>query len=250
MINYTPVPDLSFWGMHLATHGLLMGLAFIIGYFFSLRAGKKNNLSIAIIENGLIVGVIAGLFGSRLVYLATFGMTGGFWAAIKIWEGGMSSHGGYIFGIAAAFVYFKIKRADVWRYADVLMPSLLIAWAVGRIGCFLNWDSFGKITAVPWAVVVFGEARHPTQLYESLGYFLAFIAIWLFFGRLSWWKTSGRLAALSLGAFSLIRFIVNFFRDDPFSYLVFSQTIGGLIIAAAVVFIIRGKECPNYDIMK
>jgi phosphatidylglycerol:prolipoprotein diacylglycerol transferase len=134
--------------------------------------------------------------------------------------------------------YLKIKKCGLSAYADAVMPYLLVGWAIGRIGCFLNWDSFGGITSVPWATVVYGEARHPTQLYEVFGYLIAFFAIRrLRHAPVPVIKKPGVEAALALGLFALVRFIVDFWRDDPSSYFIASQLMTAAIFVASAVYI-------------
>ena len=200
-------------------------------------------------DNTAIIAVLAGLIGARLVYVLVVGAGMSFLQMLEVWKGGLSSHGGYIFGILAGFAYLKMKKAGVARYADAVIPYMLLGWAIGRVGCFLNWDSFGKVTAVPWAVVVYGESRHTTQLYESFGYLFAF-GIVKYLSSLPhptlYNRRGGSIAALSLGLFALVRFIVDFWRDDAPQYILMSRIVTITVMVLAVVYIaIAAKKSKN-----
>ena len=239
MINFTPVPTLDLGFYKISTHGLLIAAGFLVAELLARREAKQRGLLADIVDNAAIIAVIAGLVGARIVYIAVLGRGMSIIQMLEVWNGGLSSHGGYIFGILAGLLYFKFKKVDLLKYADAVIPYMLIGWAIGRIGCFLNWDSYGKLTSVAWAVVVNGEARHPTQLYESFGYLIAF-----FFmhpqnlrSQILGMMRPGSEAAVSLALFAFVRFIVDFWRDDPASYLAVSRVITIAIIASAAVYI-------------
>jgi phosphatidylglycerol:prolipoprotein diacylglycerol transferase len=239
MINFTPVPTLDLGFYKISTHGLLIAAGFLIAELLARREAKRRGLSADIVDNAAIVAVLAGLVGARLIYILALGRGMSFLDMIEVWKGGLSSHGGYIFGIIAGLLYFKFKKVDILKYADAVIPYMLIGWAIGRVGCFLNWDSYGKITNVAWAVVVNGESRHPTQLYESFGYIIAFFLIHPkksrphFFGI----QRPGTEAAASLALFAFVRFVVDFWRDDPTSYLMMSRLITVAIVILCVSYI-------------
>jgi phosphatidylglycerol:prolipoprotein diacylglycerol transferase len=238
MFNFTPITTLDLGFIKISTHGLLIAVGFLAGELLSRREAKRRGLSADIVDNAAITAVLAGLIGARLFYIVFFGQGMGLIEALQIWHGGLSSHGGYIFGILAGFAYFKIKKVDILKYADAVLPYLLIGWAIGRIGCFLNWDSYGKLTAAAWAVIVNGEARHATQLYESLGCLLTFFLLHKY-RRSSFFASPrpGVVAALTLALFAGIRFIVDFWRGEPPQYMLLSRVVTLAIIAGAVAYI-------------
>jgi phosphatidylglycerol:prolipoprotein diacylglycerol transferase len=240
MINFTPVPTVDLGFYKLSTHGLLIAAGFLVAELLARREAKRRGLSADVVDDAAIAAVLAGLVGARLVYIATLGRGMSFLDMLEVWKGGLSSHGGYVFGILAGLLYFKFKKVDLFKYADAVIPYMLVGWAIGRIGCFLNWDSYGKPTNVAWAVVVNGEPRHPTQLYESFGYLAAFFLV-------SLKKTRSRVlarlrpgseAATALALFALVRIVVDFFRDDPPAYLFTSRcvTVALFILCAAFVY--------------
>ena len=238
MINYTPFPYLHLGSWNISTHGLLIAAGFLTAEIFARREAKRRGLSADIVDDAAIVAVLAGLIGARLVYVLALGRGMSFLDMLEVWKGGLSSHGGYVFGIIAGLLYFKLKKIDPFKYADAVIPYMLIGWAIGRVGCFLNLDSYGKITNVAWAVVVNGEARHPTQFYESLGYLIAFF-LHHKYRRSSFFvmKRPGAEAAFALALFALVRFIVDFWRDDPPQYLLISRIVTVAIMAGGAAYI-------------
>src|SRR5215469_12286162 len=126
-----------------------------------------------------------------LIFFAMLGVFYGltFWAAdpwypLKIWEGGMSFHGGLI-GVVVALTLFAWRRgrnvADVY---DFTAPLPALGLFFGRIGNFINSELWGKVTTVPWGFRVNGEVRHPSQLYEAgLEGLLLFVVMWWFTSR-------------------------------------------------------------------
>jgi phosphatidylglycerol:prolipoprotein diacylglycerol transferase len=166
-----------------------------------------------------MLGVI---LGGRLGYVLFYGLK--FWAAdpwypLKIWEGGMSFHGGLL-GTLVAFALFAYRRgrniADVYDFAAPL-PALGLFF--GRLGNFINGELWGKVTTVPWGFLVNGEVRHPSQLYEAALEGLLLFAVLLWFTS----RPRPRLApsGLFLVIYGCARFLIEFWRvpDEHIGYL-------------------------------
>jgi len=244
MINFTPVPTLDLGFYKVSTHGLLIAAGFLVAELLARREAKQRGLAADVVDDAAIAAVLAGLIGARLVYVATLGRGMNLLDMVEVWKGGLSSHGGYVFGILAGLAYFKFKKVDLFKYADAVIPFMLVGWAIGRVGCFLNWDSYGKITNVAWAVIVNGSPRHPTQLYESFGYLAAFFIVHRknsrsrFFAMLR----PGSEAAVSLALFAIVRIAVDFFRDDPPSYLLMSRLVTTSLAVACLAFILWPRK--------
>ncbi len=196
-------------------------------------------MNTAPLENAAAVGAIIGLIGARLVYLIFWGGGMSLLEMLRVWDGGLSSHGGYIFGVIAAWLYLKIYKVDVLGYFDAAAPFILLGWAIGRLGCFLNWDSYGKIGDSFFSIVVLGESRFPTQLFEAAGYLIGFAVCYLCLQKFAGRLKKGGILALSLCLFAAVRFSVDFLRDDPFSYFLFSQVLTGLILLVSGIYFLR-----------
>ncbi len=201
------------------------------------------------------IGVIAG---GRLGWVLFYGLES--WPGdplmpLRIWEGGMSFHGGLI-GVLSAITVFALRRGR--RVADVFdftAPLPAIGLFCGRIGNFINGELWGKPTELPWGMLVDGEVRHPSQLYEA-----ALEGIVLF--AIVWWFTSRprpRLApaGLFLATYAVFRILVEFVRvpDAHPGYLAFGWVTMGQVLslpmlAAGVAMLVwawkRGARSGNF----
>ncbi|MCR9191379.1 MAG: prolipoprotein diacylglyceryl transferase [Gammaproteobacteria bacterium] len=135
----------------------------------------------------------------------------------KVWQGGMSFHGGLMGGLIALYLFAKRIKKPFWVVADFLAPLVPLGLAAGRIGNFINGELWGRATTMPWGMV-FPEAdftpRHPSQLYEcGLEGLLLFIVIWWYARKP---RPSGAVSAVFLMGYALCRFGIEFFREpDP-----------------------------------
>lgn len=170
----------------------------------------------------LILGVVVGIIaGGRLGY-AVFYNPSLFTSLdlFKLWEGGMSFHGGLI-GVLLAVGWVAWRhRLNVLRVTDYVAAVVPLGMLTGRLANFVNGELWGRPSEVPWAMVFPAadqQARHPSQLYQALGEGLVplLVLTWLF------WRTGARLRpGLLAGVFALAlglaRFVVEFFREpDP-----------------------------------
>jgi phosphatidylglycerol---prolipoprotein diacylglyceryl transferase len=237
MLTFTPIPMIGWGGVGVSTHGLVIAIGFVVALLLARRNARKRGINVDIVDNAALVAVVAGLIGARAVYVAVFGRDMQLMEMLKMWHGGLSSHGGYVFGIIGGLLYVRFKKINVFKFADAVIPYLLIGWAIGRVGCFLNWDSFGIVDYLPWSVVVNGEPHIPTQLYESLGFLLGF---WLLLSKnlreIVAERGSGSLAAVALFVFAFVRYAIDFLRADVGSYILFSRIVTIAVMAGAVVF--------------
>lgn len=155
--------------------------------------------------------------------------------ALRIWEGGMSFHGGLLGVLVAVILFARSRGRALGDVADftVALPALGIFF--GRVGNFINGELWGKPTDVPWAFIVDGVPRHASQLYEALleGLVL-FVIIWLYTrSPRPRWAASG----LWLICYGVFRFAVEFVRvpDDNRGYLLWGWVTEGQILSAPMV---------------
>lgn len=180
---------------------------------------------------GIIIGIIVGgRLGFVLFYQPAYYIANPL-EILKIWQGGMSFHGGFL-GVAAAMLLFCRKHGlSVLGVADLLALATPPGLMLGRISNFINAELWGRPTDVPWGVVFPGSAaqdcpevvgpcaRHPSQLYEAglEGLLLGMVLIWLVWAR-GWLKTPGATTGMFLAGYGAGRFFVEFFRvaDEQF----------------------------------
>ncbi|HUN26449.1 MAG TPA: prolipoprotein diacylglyceryl transferase [Steroidobacteraceae bacterium] len=183
---------------------------------------------------GAVGAVVGGRIGWVLLYGLEYELSDPL-RVLRIWEGGMSFHGG-LSGAILAMVLFARRRgrsvADVFDFAAAL-PGVGI-FAV-RVANFINGELWGKPTSVPWAVLYDGVPRHPSQLYEALleGIVLGTV-MWIFTARPRPRLVPSGLFLLGYGA---IRFALEFVRvpDANRGYLLFGWVTEGQLLCVPMV---------------
>jgi prolipoprotein diacylglyceryl transferase len=195
----------------------MFALGFLGGYYMGERMFKYEKIDLKWLESLFMYLIIATIVGARLGHVIFYG-----WdyysqhpfEIIKVWHGGLASHGGAL-GIAIALFYWSrkvSKRPLVWILDRVVVPTALVA-AMIRFGNLMNSEIYGIETSQPWGFVFLrnGEtvAKHPTQIYESLSYLITFGTVfWMY------WKTRLReRQGLITGVFFIIVFTTRFFIE-------------------------------------
>ena len=199
-----------------------MAAGFLLGLSLSVKQAKKEGISTSkIIDLGFYI-LLSALIGSRLFYIvinASHYLKNPL-DAFKIWEGGLVFYGGLMLTVPTVLWYVKKNAMGLWSTADLFAPSLAIGHAIGRIGCFYSGCCYGKpAEGLPWAVIftdpqslaLIGVPLHPTQLYESLGEFFIFLLLITIRRHKAF---SGQLFMTYIMFYSVLRFIVEFFRGD------------------------------------
>ena len=190
----------------------------------------------------LILGIIVG---GRLGYVFFYNFSyysDNLLDVIKIWQGGMSFHGGLIGVIFASFLFAKKNNQNIFIYLDIVSIVAPIGIFFGRIANFINSELYGIETNLPWAVKfiqIDDLYRHPSQLYEALFEGLILFIILLYFRKKGFMKIPGFISGLFLIFYSIFRFAVEFLRvpDEHLGYLFFNLTMGQLI---SIVFLLIG----------
>ena len=222
-------------------YGTLFALGFFIGFyllrFLFKKYGKQyTDWSDHLLEKkGLLFAdklvlyvVISTIIGARLGHILFYEKWENYLSQplniIKVWEGGLASHGGVI-GILLGllFFYYAISKdfpnLSRRRIIDLMVvPALLIATFI-RIGNFINQEVLGVPTLLSWGIIfahpIDGSipiARHPAQLYEAAIYFALFIVFWIFFSKLL--ASIGRLGGLFFITTFSCRFLIEFVKEE------------------------------------
>lgn len=187
----------------------------------------------------IILGVILGgrlgfvLFYQPGYYLENPGLI------LRIWEGGMSFHGGFLGVVIATALFCRTERIPMLGAADLLALSVPPGLFLGRIANFVNAELWGRPTDLPWGVAFPGVAaqtcegvagicaRHPSQLYEAAmeGLILGALLLWLAF-RGGWLRWPGRIAGLFFAGYGLARFLVEFVRQPDAQFISDGNPLG------------------------
>lgn len=153
--------------------GVLVGIAAIVGVRLFQRELLRSGLSIEAVD-AAILGVLGGLLGAKLLWTAEFSGTQPL-ADLLFSRGGLSWFGGLIGGVAMGLATLWWKHVPIVPALAAATPALAFGHAIGRVGCFLVGDDYGRPTTLPWGVA-FPEGLppttvpvHPTQLYEAVG---------------------------------------------------------------------------------
>lgn len=216
--------------MDITSFGVLVAVAAVVGVWLLQRELTRAGLPQSATDAGF-AGIFAGLLGAKLWWTVEFFGTGPY-LSLLFSRGGLSWFGGFTFGIAAGLLTIRIKRLPLMRVLSAAAPALAIGHAIGRIGCFLVGDDYGKVSDLPWAVA-FPEGLpptfdrvHPTQLYESIPLF-AIGALLLYLRRQR--VPDRRVFGTYLLLAGTTRFLVEFVRVN-------AQVLGPFTVAQLASF--------------
>lgn len=224
MFMYPEINPIAFSIGPLDVHwyGLMYLLGFAAAFGLAHWRVKRHGLAWTTenISDLIFFAAIGVIIGGRLGYLVfyqTQSLLKTPWVLFKIWEGGMSFHGGLL-GVLAALTYFaRSRHKSFWDVLDFTAPLVPFGLAAGRFGNFINGELWGHITEVPWGMVFpLGGPypRHPTQLYEMVLEGLGLLLLLLAYTRKP--KPPGTVAAVFLMGYAVARFVVEFWREpDP-----------------------------------
>ena len=155
--------------------------------------------------------------------------------ALKLWQGGMSFHGGFIGSVTAIILFARSRQIRLWSLLDICAICTPFGLFFGRLANFINAELWGRPTDVPWAMVFPGagpEPRHPSQLYEAaLEGVILFAALWIIAHVMRGFTKPGLIAGTFTAGYGLSRFIVEFFRepDAHIGFLSGGLTMGMLL---------------------
>jgi len=240
---------LEFGRLKIYSIDLLFALAIMIGGLVIFTVAKREKLVVSDFINFILWIVFAGFLGAKLFYLILyFSDFKNLSEVLKIWQGGLVSWGGYIFGFLAGYIWLKREGkspAEIMKWFGVGALGLLAGIIIGRIGCFLNGCDYGKITDSALGVVfrsVDSAKRHPTQLYESIFSLIVFMGLgWLYFKKgfnlkLIFW--------FFIVFYSMIRFIIDFYREGMvfWLFLTLGQWFSLILIIIAMLILYQSRS--------
>lgn len=226
-------------------YGLMYLLAFALAYGLAHYRTWRYHLDFSkeAISDIIFYSALGVIIGGRLGYMIfynTDALLDNPLSLFKVWEGGMSFHGGLL-GVAIALWFVTRKTGKTFlQIADFVAPLVPFGLAAGRLGNFINGELWGRVTTVPWAMVFpnAGELpRHPSQLYE-------FVLEGFVLGIIVWWygakpRPQGCVSGVFLIMYGLCRFFVEFFREpDPqLGFIAFNTLTMGQLLSIPMVLI-------------
>jgi phosphatidylglycerol:prolipoprotein diacylglycerol transferase len=238
------------------------GISWIIGiyaaYFYAASVAKRRDVWIAggatrkpelipsklMLQDLMFYCLLGIIIGGRLGFIL-FYSTSTIWTApldiFKVWQGGMSFHGGFL-GACAAVIYMKWrKKLDLWRIADVTaIGAPLGLLSVRLLGNFVNQELYGRVTDVPWGFIFStapdSQPRHPSQLYEAfLEGIVIFLVLRFICTRYKALTRPGICAGAFIFMYGLFRFLVEFVREPDAE--MFGPLTRGMTYSLPMVFI-------------
>ncbi|GLQ33839.1 prolipoprotein diacylglyceryl transferase [Amylibacter marinus] len=272
--------------LHLAIHWY--AIAYILGFILAMqwiafllrRPHLWGDAGIPMqkpqVEDLMTWAILGTILGGRLGYVLFYNFDGFINEPLKvlrIWEGGMSFHGGFIGVVVSAYLFCRKHQINPWKLGDLVASSACFGLFLGRIANFINAELWGRATDVPWGVAFPGESaqtcgqavgalclRHPSQLYEAAleGVLLFLVMVFLIFWRGALQK-SGQLIGVFFAGYGLARLLVEGYRqadsqfitqDNPMGYILqmgdWGLTMGQILslpmIIVGVVLILRARR--------
>ena len=258
-MSYIPFPDISPEIFSLQVGPITLALRwYALAYIVGLIAGWKlivRMLTTPRLWQGpatmppdaverLLTWVIFGvILGGRLGYVA-FYQPDHFLQnpaqILRVWEGGMSFHGGFLGVVVAGIWFCKRENIPMLPLADLMAAVAPIGLFLGRLANFINAELWGRPTTLPWGVAFPGEAaqacgenvtgicaRHPSQLYEAaLEGLVLFILLTTLIWAYNWLKTPGKIAGLFFAGYGVSRFLVEFVRQPDAQFISDGNPLG------------------------
>ena len=223
----------------------MVAVGALVGLWLFRRELRRSGLPESALD-AAIAGVIGGMAGAKLLWVFEHLREEPF-TDLLLSRGGMSWFGGFAGGILAGLAVMYWKRLPKIAVLAAVTPALAIGHAIGRIGCFLVGDDYGRPTSLPWGVA-FPQGLppttvpvHPAQLYEA---FALVPLAWLLFR----WRKQGRADVSVLGAYLVvagaIRFLIEFIRVNVrvLGVLSVAHLASLMAIAIGIACLLRAKR--------
>ncbi len=203
-------------------YGLMYVLAYFQAYFLGRYLIQKNQAPFHFKEwdDFLFYAFLGVILGGRLGEVFFYHPVYYFSNPIeifKIWQGGMSFHGGFLGVLTAAFLYIQKNKIPLFTLTDFIVPLVPLGLFFGRLGNFINGELWGRVAPeyLPWAMIFPQSgsfiARHPSQIYQMLGEGLClFFMLWFYAQKK---PKTGKLSAAFLMGYGFLRFVAEYFRE-------------------------------------
>jgi len=279
LINFDPIA-VSVGPLDIHWYGIMYLLAFlsfwVIGNQIATRRAwwgwDKQQVS-----DVLFYGMLGVIIGGRVGYMLFYGfdlLLENPLSLFKVWDGGMSFHGGLL-GVILAMVWFARRtRKTFWQVADFVAPMIPLGLALGRLGNFIGGELWGRLTDVPWAVIFANStgldpgnaaalneawrsgaldhlARHPSQLYQAGLEGLSLFLILMWYSARP--RPAGAVSGFFLFGYGFFRLFVEFYRqpDEHLGFLALQWLTMGMLLslpmiaAGAIIMLIAYRSNPQ-----
>lgn len=257
MINYPNIDPVALSLGPLQIHWY--GVMYLIGFAAAWWLGNKraarpgSGWKSQHIEDLIFFGALGTVLGGRMGYVLFYNFPAFVddpLMLFKIWQGGMSFHGGLLGGIVSMWFFAGRHNKSFFEVIDFAAPLIPIGLGAGRIGNFINAELWGKVSDVPWAMVFPGGgplARHPSQLYQfALEGVALFLIVWLYSSKP---RPTMAISGLFIISYSVFRILIEFIREPDahlgylaFGWLTMGQILSLPLLAVGIVLMVMAYK--------
>ncbi len=247
MLHYPNINPIAFHIGPLPVHWY--GIMYLIGFASAWGLGvyrarsSQGQWNMDLITDLLFYCAMGVILGGRIGYVLLYDLPALIHNPLflfKVWDGGMSFHGGLIGVLIAVTLYCRKTKKSFFHVTDFIAPFVPIGLGAGRLGNFINGELWGRVTTVPWGMVYPHAGplpRHPSELYELLlEGVLLFIILWFFSKKQ---KPKMAVSGLFLLCYGCFRIFAEFFRvpDPQYGYLAWGWLTVGQLYSLPMVLL-------------
>jgi len=268
-ITWSVKPEIFHLGpLSVRYYGLFFAIAFLLGYHLMEKMFKWEKIPLPWLEKLFVYVILGTVIGARLGHVLFYGWD--YYSAhpeeiIKIWHGGLASHGGAIGIVIAIILYSKkiTKKSPIWTLDRLVIPTALAAFFI-RMGNLMNHEIYGHQTDVPWAfkfvdnlnewmegaAPVYSVASHPTQIYEALSYLTLFGLLMFMYWKLKAMDKKGLIFGVFLIGTFTARFFIEFVKNNQEDFekgmlINMGQILSIPFVLAGMYYVIRAIKEKN-----
>ncbi len=223
-------------------YGIFIALAIIVIILWLVWQVRRGaNLSYNTVFTAALVGIPSGIVLARLLHV------------IDLWDyyiqnpgqiiggGGLTAYGAILGAALGIWIYSRFSKLNFGYFADLVAPAVILAQAIGRVGCTINGCCYGTLTSLPWGIIYthpdsfapLGVTTHPTTVYELIYNLIVFVVLIKLRGR---FKPDGSLFLIYLSLYSLWRLATDFLREGtPFLLGLHQAQVIGIIVLAITI---------------
>ncbi len=238
------------FGFPIHFFGVMIAAGILVGLFVAYLEVKRKGLEVEKLLDVVLYSTIFAIIGARVFYILFYNLD--YYLSnpidiIKIYNGGLSIHGGLLGAFIFSFFYFRKHKLNFFKYGDAMAPGIILGQGIGRVGC----DVFGKVMTSPlgWGIMRQGQLFHPAQVYEFLLNYIVFFILWR---KRKNTQYDGQIFLWYVVFYAVNRSIVELFRTNPsiISWFSVSHLLSALFFIGAVVAIHLIKKKKTYSEIK
>lgn len=242
------LPVLQLGPLAIQVPGLVLLLGLWLGLSLAERHSARRGVHPNLLYNLTLVGLLAGVIGSRLGYAARYpaAFAASPLSLISLNPGLLDPLGGVAIGLIAALIYANRKKMMLLPTLDALTPLLAVMGVAINLANLASGSAFGKPTNLPWGIELWGEVRHPAQVYETLAAIALLVFFWPSRQQFSTWKAGVYFLAF-IAASAAFRLFLEAFRGDSVvmdNGLRVAQLAAWMVLAIALFALHRIQQTP------